>query len=139
MDVLVHTHKYGVYMACIGTTSVLAALYLRLVRNITQPGIVRLLASIPVLCFCIVAPLGLRYPEEVVSRAVVAFSLSWVLAFKTLAMAMNRGALADATLTTVQFCAFAVLPLSPGSPAKKTRSPLQLLLRFYAKVCQALL
>lgn len=78
----------------------------------------------------------MRFPEEVVTRAVVAFSLSWVLVFKTLALCINRGPLADPRLTTVQFCAFAVLPLSPGTASKplSTRSSSQLLLRFYAKV-----
>lgn len=135
---LVDAH-YGIRMACILIASLLAALYLRAVRHtITQPGLIRLIASLPVLAYCVVAPTALRFPEEVVSRAIVAFSLSWVLSFKTLAMAIGRGALADPKLTTVQFTAFAVLPLSPGTPSSKkqsfSRSSSQLLFRFYAKV-----
>ena len=130
--------SYGIRIGCILVASLLAAMYLRLLRDATQHSFLRLLASLPVLAFCVVTPTALRFPEEVVSRAVVAFSLTWVLSFKALAMAINRGALADPRLTTLQFCAFAVLPLSPGGPAAKnaafTRSSSQLLFRFYAKV-----
>ncbi len=107
------TAPFAVRIASIAGCTLVASLYLVLLVSKLPPITARFVASIPVLYFCFIAPLSFTL-DEVITRAIVAFTTTWLLVFKTLALALDRGALVHPGLDTWQRVAFGVLPLSPA-------------------------
>lgn len=114
LSVYVETAPYLERFGSIACCTLVCALYLVFLVTKLPPITARLVASVPVLFFCIVAPLAFPL-DEVITRAVVAFTTTWLLVFKTLALTLDRGALVQPGLNTWQRVAFGVLPLSPAA------------------------
>lgn len=93
--------------------SVLAGAWIQALDRRLAPGFTRLLAVLPVVAANLVLTCLFCRGTDATTVILVAFNTAWLSSFKALAWAMNRGALADALLTPVQFIATYMAPLTP--------------------------
>lgn len=119
-----HAHgPYGRALAVIAFTQIVGAVYLHANGRKLGPGLPRLLAVLPVIAFNLACPLLFDRQTDITTIVLVAFNFAWLSSFKALLWALNRSELASPRLTTPQFVALLLTPLTPVSenPQRKWR------------------
>ncbi|KAM3244215.1 hypothetical protein ACQJBY_055877 [Aegilops geniculata] len=95
-----------------------AVLYVRLMSLVLRPGLVRLVALLPVLTFLAAAPLAF---SSTILRGTAALFIAWLCLFKVALLAVGRRPL-DPALPVIPFVFTASLPVMPcrSRPGAKT-------------------